>query len=103
MDELPGNLLVVVEVTGIEVHWMQPGGDVDPRTMPRRIGHPGGVGPAAPGDTAFWVGFEDGGVWLLRSGMPFEVLAPFLTVDGTAGRDRDAALGPYTVQAWKTK
>lgn len=41
LDELPGDVLLVVEATGCRVHWMEPGGDVDVRTMPRQIGAAG--------------------------------------------------------------
>lgn len=100
LDDLPGGLVVLVEVTGSEAHWMQPGGDVDPRTVPRQIGVAGGIGPAAAGGTEFWVGFADRSVRLLRADIPFEVLAPFLTVEGAGSHDRDAALGPHTVRSW---
>jgi hypothetical protein len=79
---------------------MEPGGDLDPRTVPRRIGSVGGIGPAAAGHAEFCVGFADQSVRLLRAAIPFDTLAPFLTVEGAASHDRDAALGPYTIRSW---
>jgi hypothetical protein len=99
-EELPGDVLLVVEATGCPVHWMQPGGDVDVRTVPRQIGVVGGVGPAADGGREFYVAFADGSIRLLRSDVPFETLAKFFPVTAAGPRDRDADLGPYTVKSW---
>lgn len=101
MSQLPGDVLLVVEAKGCRVHWMQPGGDVDVRTMPQQIGTDGGIGPAGQGAMAFYVGFADRSVWLLRTNIPFGNLAKFFSVKATEPRDRETDLGPYAVKVWR--
>ncbi len=100
-DELPDNALLVVEVRGCQAHWMEPGGDLDVRTMPHEIGGEGCIGPAGGERPEFYVGFADGSVWLLRANVPFEVLSRFFGVEEARQEDRDSALGPYTINVWK--
>ncbi|HYH63568.1 MAG TPA: hypothetical protein VD866_02615 [Urbifossiella sp.] len=100
IDGRPNDALLLVETTGCPVHWMQPGGDVDVRTVPRQIGVAGGIGPAADGGREFYVVFADGSIRLLRSDVPFENLAKFFSVPVPGLRDRDTDLGPYTVESW---
>jgi hypothetical protein len=100
-DQLPGDVLLVVEATGCQFHRVEPGGDVDVRTMPRMTGAAGGIGPAGEGSRAFYVGFADASVWLLRTDIPFETLAKFFRVWGAEPRDRESDLGPYAVRVWR--
>ncbi|HVS40211.1 MAG TPA: hypothetical protein VMS17_31930, partial [Gemmataceae bacterium] len=100
-DELPDNALLVVEVRGCQAHWMEPGGDLDIRTMPHEIGGEGCIGPAGGDRPEFYIGFADKSVWLLRAEAPFKVLSRFFRVEEARQQDRDSALGPYAIQIWK--
>jgi hypothetical protein len=101
IEEVPGNALLVVETRGCRAHWMEPGGDLDIRTMPRVIGADGGIGPATGGRPEFYIGFADRSVWLVRSDVPFETLSRFFTIEEARQQDRDLVLRPYANQVWK--
>jgi hypothetical protein len=101
MDQLPGDALLVVETRGCPVNWMQPGGDLDVRTVPQQIGVDGGIGPVGDGAQAFYVGFADRSIWLLRTDVPFGTLAKFFSVKAAEPRDREADLEPYAVKVWR--
>ena len=99
-DQLPRNMILVVETRGADVHWMEPGGDLDILTIPREIGAAGGISPAEVECKEFFVGFADGQVLLLKASIPFETLERFLTIAEAAKHDREAELGPYSVRAF---
>lgn len=101
MDQLPGDVLLVVETRGCPVNWMEPGGDLDVRTMPPQIGVDGGIGPVEEGAKAFYVGFADGSIWLVRTSIPFGTLAKFFSATVAQPRDRETDLAPYTVKVWR--
>lgn len=101
MGDLPSGMILIVETRGAAVHWMEPGGDLDIRTMPHQIGAVGGIGPVTEERKEFFVGFVDGQVRLVRVTAPFEVLEKFLTIAEAAKHDREAELGPYSVSVWR--
>lgn len=101
MKDLPTDLIVVVEAHSCQFHWMEPGGDLNVRSMPQKIGAMGGIGPTQLEQKAFYVGFADTSVWLLRTDIPFEELAKFLTIAEAKRYDRDTVLRPYAIRVWK--
>ena len=99
LEELPSDLIIVVETRNSGFHWMKPG-DLDIRTMPRTIDAPDGCGIAANIGRRFHVIFADGTVWQLSTDVPFEDIEKFLTIDGAKQHDRNAVLGPYVTRKW---
>jgi hypothetical protein len=95
---LPPFTIVVAEVRNSPVHWMQPGGDLDVRTMWHAVGVPGGEGVAGLDSEGFFVGFADGEVWMLSYAAPFERLEPFFLVEKARTADRQELLGPYRIR-----
>jgi len=96
MDELPADTILLAEVRDSGIHWMQPG-DLDIRTMPRKIGDPQGISGVVRG--GFHVGFADLSVWCLRDDTPFAAVEKFFTIEGAAAHDRESVLGPYRLDA----
>lgn len=92
MDELPADTILLAEVRDSGVHWMAPG-DLDIRTMPRKIGDPRGISGVVRG--GFHVGFADLSVWCLRDDTPFAAVEKFFTIEGAAAHDRESVLGPH--------
>src|SRR5262249_46601631 len=96
LKDLPGSLILIVEVRNSGVHWMQPG-DFDVRTMPRTINAPDGKGISGVLARGFHIGFADGQVWYLFNTIPFDELAEFFTIDGAKIHDRESVFGPYAI------
>ncbi|MBN2295633.1 MAG: type II secretion system protein [Pirellulales bacterium] len=94
LEELPNDLIIIVETRNSGFHWMEPG-DLDIRTMPRTIDAADGRGIAANIGDRFHVIFADGSVWQLSTDVPFEEIEKFLTIDGAKRYDRDEVLGDY--------
>ena len=93
--DLPRSMILVIE-TRTDVHWMEPGGDLDIRTVPHHIGAQGGIGPATADAKEFFVAFVDGQVRGVRLDMPFSEFQKFLTIAEAAKHDRNTTFGPYT-------
>ena len=95
-EDLPNDLILIVEVRESKTHWMQPG-DFDVDNMPRTIDGKGVCisGFRRPG---FHVGFTDATVWLLRSDTPFEELSKFFRIESAEMHDREEVLGGYRVR-----
>jgi hypothetical protein len=100
IKELPPSLILVVETRGCMKHWMEPGGDLDVKTMPRQLGAIGSIGPCEEGKGEFFVGFADLTVRLIRTDIQFETLAMFLTITGAKQHDRNELLSPHTIRVW---
>ena len=96
-EELPDDLIIVVETRNSGLLWMEPG-DLDIRTMPRTINAPDGRGIAANIGRRFHVIFADGSVWQLSTDVPFEDVEKFLTIDGAKQHGRNEVLGPYVTR-----
>ncbi|MBN2024231.1 MAG: hypothetical protein JW809_15720 [Pirellulales bacterium] len=94
VEELPPDLIVLVETRNSGVHWMEPG-DLDVRTMPRTIDAADGKGISANFGDRVHVAFADGTVWALSTDVPFATVEKFLTIDSAKRHDRDVLLGPY--------
>ena len=77
---------------------MDPGGDLDVRTMSHEVGAADGQSIAGLDSEGFFVGFADGEVWMLRYSVPFERLEPFFLVEKAKRADRQAMLGPYSIR-----
>lgn len=93
-QNLPGDLILVVEVRNSGLHWMQPG-DLDIRTMPRTINAPGGKGISSVCRNGFHVLFANGSVWFLKHDTPFETLEKFFTIASAEKHDRKTLLKDY--------
>ena len=96
-EELPDDLIIVVETRNSGFRWMEPG-DLDIRTMPRTIDARDGRGIAANIGRRFHVIFADGLVWELSTDVPFEDIGKFLTIDAAKQHDRNEVLGPYVTR-----
>ena len=95
LEELPPDVILVVEVRNSDQHWMEPGGDLDIRTIPRRIDIDDGKGISGHDQHGFFVGFADGEVWLISDDVPFETISSFLTIASSEQQSRDEILTPY--------
>ena len=84
---IPDDTIVLVETAELDNLWTQPG-DLDVRGIsPTMIEGVDGQG--------VHVGFADGEVWYLDSGVPFDILRRYFTVEGAASQDRERDLLPY--------
>ena len=95
--EAPPFTVVLVEVRNSKVHWMEPGGDLDIRTMDHTIGQGTGNDPSGIHPDGFWVGFADGQMWFVSHEIPYKDLAKFFTLAGAREHDRRAVIGPYVL------
>lgn len=95
LEELPNDLILLVEVWGTGVHWMQPG-DIDV-TQGQRIPLSGPDGRGA------CVTFADGAVWYLRSDVPKEAVEKFCTIEGARKHDRTELLRDFAEEFYPPK
>jgi hypothetical protein len=94
-DDLPYDVIVVMEVADSKTYWMQPGdyNVADLLAYRLTIGdHLHGLLP-----DRLHVLFADGEVWALDADAPIADLQPFLTITGAKTHDRDQLLGPHKV------
>jgi hypothetical protein len=77
---------------------MEPGGDLDIRTMDHAIGRGTGNDPSGVYPDGFWVGFADGQCWYLNHDTPFDELAKFFTLAGAKNNDRRKVLGTFIIR-----
>lgn len=103
LKDLNKNCIIVVEVRNRQHHWMEPGGDLDIRTIAPVIGAEDCNSISGSSSSGFLVGFADCSVWLLSNDTPFERLKPFLTISGSSAHDRDAELSQYCLEKWSEK
>lgn len=100
LDELrkvAPNAILLSEVANSNVPWMQVD-DLELDTLPRTVNPTNKMDiGSSRGYDQFGVGFADGEVWFLKTSIPFEELAKFLTVDGASEHDRREVLGQYRV------
>jgi hypothetical protein len=93
---MPGDIVLLLEVRDSKTHWMQPGDYrvTDLLTYRGKIGdHLSGVF-----DDRLHVLFADGEVWALSPDAPMTALHRFLTIAGAESHDRAKLLGPYRVR-----
>jgi len=95
-DDLPYDVIVVLEVADSKTHWMQPG-DYNVTDL---LAYRGRIGDHLHGLLAdrLHVLFADGEVWALDTSSPIADLQPFLTITGAKSHDRGQLLGPHKVQ-----
>ena len=92
--DLPGDLIVLVELRDSGVHWMAPG-DLDVRDVTAKVTQ--GVD-----GSGLNVAFNDQDIWYLDESVPVDVLRGFCTVEGARRLDRDKLLMPYR-RHWERK
>ena len=92
---VPPQTILFVEIRNSTKHWMEPGGDLDIRTMDHTVGRGTGNDPSGVYPEGFWVAFADGRCWYLSNDTPFDVLAKFFTIDSAKEYVRRKALGRY--------
>lgn len=91
MEELPGDLILLITVAKSGIHWMEPG-DVDITDIPDSIA----AGITGKG---VHVAFADGNVWFLRRDVPIGDIKRFFTIEGAKTHDRQELLAPYHATA----
>jgi hypothetical protein len=94
-DELPHNLILLMEVADSNTHWMQPG-DYD---VTKLLAATGRLGDTVKGllKDRIHILFADGEVWALAPDTPIDAVKPFLTISAAQTADRDKDLAPYRV------
>jgi hypothetical protein len=95
---IPPQTILFVEIRNCSKHWMEPGGDLDIRTMDHTIGRGTGNDPSGVYAEGFWVGFADRRCWYLSNETPFDELAKFFTLGGAKKSIRRASLGRYLLR-----
>ncbi len=89
LEELPGDLMILIEVANSGIHWMAPGDihfdDISASTLKGVDGE--GV----------YVVFADGEVWYLRKDVPLDNVRKFLTIESATNHNRKELLEPYRV------
>ena len=96
-ENLPGDLIILVENRNSRIHWMSPG-DLDVADLrDRRNLHAGEVlGKTVQDD--FFVAFADGSVWRLSGRVTIATLVQFMTVAGAKEFRREAELEPFRIE-----
>jgi Protein of unknown function (DUF1559) len=96
LEDMPPNLVLLIEVMNSGTHWMQPG-DYDVTTL---LSHTGRIGDHLHSllPDRLHVLFADGEVWALSPDAPMTALHPFLTIAGAETHDRNQLLTPYRVK-----
>lgn len=89
-DELPYDLIVIIESGSVNVHWAEPG-DLEVRQVDQSVA-------AGLDGEGVLVGFADGQVWFLRNDVPLQDLLAFMTIPGAKESDRGERLAPYHVR-----
>lgn len=90
LGNLPPNLLLLVEVWGTGINWLEPG-DIDVRDYRHlRMGGRHGRG--------CWLVFADGIMAFVRSDVPLENVKRFCTITSAKQSSRKDLLGPYIVE-----
>lgn len=92
--DLPGDLVLILEVQGTGVHWMAPG-DLHVSELANILcgGDPTiSLGTSQQG---FLVGFADGEVWMLAREVPKERLLMFCSREGATLHDREDSLSAF--------
>jgi hypothetical protein len=94
-DDLPYDVIVVLEVADSKTHWMQPGD----YSVTDLLAYRGRIGDHLHGllSDRVHVLFADGRVWALDPNAPIADLQPFLTITGAKSHDRDQLLAPHKV------
>jgi hypothetical protein len=91
VEEVPNDLILIVETRKSGLHWMQPG-DFDLGKLPRTINAPDGSGISSNDPVGVWIGLADASVRFVPTNTPFEELEPFFTITGAAANDIDDLL-----------
>ena len=95
LRDLPPNLILLVEVWGTGINWLEPG-DIDVRDWRYlRMGGRHGRG--------CWLLFADGILAFVRSDVPLENVKRFCTITSAKKSNREELLGPYIVEARNLK
>jgi hypothetical protein len=91
--DVPGDVIVAIEVARSKTHWMQPG-DYNVTDL---LAYRGKIGDHLHGllPDRLHVLFADGEVWALDPDAPIADLQPFLTITGAKLHDRDQLLAPH--------
>jgi hypothetical protein len=92
---VPSHTILFVEVRNCAKHYMEPGGDLDVRTMDHTVGKGTGNDPSGVYPDGFWVGFADRQAWYLSHDVPFDTLSHFFTLDSASRHNRKTELAKY--------
>jgi hypothetical protein len=94
-EDLPEDLVLLMEVRDSKTNWMQPG-DYDVADL---LKYEGRIGEHLHGvlDDRILILFADGEVWALDPNAPIADLQRFLTISGAKTHDRDQLLAPHRV------
>ena len=94
-DDLPANLVLVMEVADSKTHWMQPG-DYDVTKLLAATGRLGDTVKGLMNDRIHLL-FADGEVWALSPDTPIDAVKPFFTITGAKAASREESLSKYRV------
>ena len=90
LSDLPGNLILLVDIAHSHTHWMAPG-DLDVEHVPESLTKGlDGLGVC--------VAFADGAVVFLRHDVPLSDLKKFFTIESAKAHDKYRLLGPYVLR-----
>lgn len=94
-DEIPGWLILFMEMSQSKVHWMQPG-DYEVDELLVANGHLVDTVRGVLSDRIH-VMFANGEVWALSPETPMTAIYPFLTITSAKTANREELLAPYRV------
>lgn len=94
--DLPNDLILLIEVQGTGVHWMQPVDLEIGQLVDILDGKEVNVSLGTSED-GFIVAFLDGEVWMLSHATPKDELLKFCSRDSAARHDREVVLGPFQI------
>lgn len=99
LSDVDNDLIVAMEASNSNVHWMQPG-DYELSKLERCTGK---FGDCVTGliHGRVHVLFADGQVWSLSSDTPMDAIKAFLTINGSESHSRERELSEYMIDRWK--
>lgn len=95
IQDLPDDLILVIEVRDARTHWMEPG-DIDVTELAETLDS--GVRIAGEPKVGFLIGFADGVVWLLDEDTPIDELSKYFTITGASSHNRYEHLESYRIK-----
>ena len=95
-EDLPDDLIIVVEVTHSTIDWMEPR-DLRVDQIAGGMNELNGMRIGSDHRDGFFVMFADTTRWFLRHDVPVDELRKFFTVESAREYDRDDVLGAYRV------
>jgi hypothetical protein len=96
-SDVPPECILAIEYWGSTVHWMQPG-DFPVELLSRESAQAAGLTPLRGRQDAFFVGFADGKVWLLKLSTPPEIIQKCCLIETANAKTRNDELSLYRIR-----